>query len=49
MKLGYLLLYEVAEAGRDWSLVNNMRMRSLLIKGGRKIPKVNFNIQSLLS
>lgn len=39
MKLGYLLLYELAEAGRNWSLVNNMRMRSLLIKGGRKLPK----------
>lgn len=39
MKLGLILLAEIAESGRDWSLVNNNRARSLIVKGGRKLPK----------
>lgn len=39
MKLGLILLAELAESGRDWNLVNNPRTRGLVITGGRKIPK----------
>lgn len=39
MKLGLILLAELAESGRDWSLVKNQRVRNLVIPGGRKIPK----------
>lgn len=30
---------ELAEGARDWSLVNNHKARSLVVTGGRKIPK----------
>lgn len=41
MKLGLILLAELAEGARDWSLVNNHKARSLVVTGGRKIPKVS--------
>lgn len=46
MKLSLFLLAELAEAGRDWSLVNNPIVRNLVIKGGSKIPR-GFNNHKL--